>query len=83
MISTGEVFWVLDDSKKGQKLLKESFNIASIIDKEKLIAIIDVKELTTINKKMIQSGMDLKYVGTKKKTLEDLFLKLTEKQKIL
>jgi len=83
MISTGEVFWVLDDSKKGQKLLKENFNIESIIDKEKMIAIIDVKELTTINKKMIQSGMDLKYVETKKKTLEDLFLKLTEKQKIL
>lgn len=82
MISSGEVFWVLNDSKKGQHLLKKHFSIESTIDKEKLNAIIDVNELTKINKKFIQSGIDLKYVGTKKKTLEDLFLSLTEKQKI-
>lgn len=82
MISSGEIFWVLNDSKKGQHLLKKHFNIESTIDKEKLSAIIDVNELGKINKKFIKSGIDLKYVGTKKKTLEDLFLSLTEKQKI-
>jgi ABC-2 type transport system ATP-binding protein len=82
MISSGEIFWVLNDSKKGQHLLKKHFKIESTIDKEKLSAIIDVNELAKINRKFIQSGIDLKYVGTKKKTLEDLFLSLTEKQKI-
>jgi ABC-2 type transport system ATP-binding protein len=82
MISSGEIFWVLNDSKKGQHLLKKHFKIESTIDKEKLSAIIDINELAKINRKFIQSGIDLKYVGTKKKTLEDLFLSLTEKQKI-
>ena len=82
MISTGEVYWVLNDLKKGQKLLKEFFCVGSIIHKEQLIALIDLKELTRINKKFIESGIDLEYVGTKKKTLEDLFLEVTEKQNI-
>ncbi|MFO7887247.1 MAG: ABC transporter ATP-binding protein [Eubacteriales bacterium] len=82
MISTGEVFWILNDSQKGQEILKRIFNIESVISREQLTAVIDLKELPKINKKFIQSDIDLKYVGTKKKTLEDLFLSLTEKQKI-
>jgi len=82
MISTGEVFWILNDSQKGQEILKRIFNIESVISREQLTAVIDLKELPKINKKLIQSDIDLKYVGTKKKTLEDLFLSLTEKQKI-
>lgn len=80
IISTGEVFWVLDNLEKGQALLKTHFHTSSTIYNEQLTAIVDVKILPKINQIFIQEGLALKYVSTKNRTLEDLFLTLTDNQ---
>ncbi|NLC66165.1 MAG: ABC transporter ATP-binding protein [Clostridium sp.] len=82
VLSTGEVVWTLDDPKKAQSVLKNSFNIDSSIDLKDLIALVDVEMLSEINKTLVNSGLEIKYVENRKRTLEDLFLTLTDKHKI-
>lgn len=82
VLSTGEVVWKLDDPKKAQFILKNEFNIDSSMDEKGLLALIDVAVLSEINKTFFQSGLEIEYVENKKRTLEDLFLTLTDKHKI-
>lgn len=82
IISTDEVFWVLNDPEKGQELLKNDFNIESSIIEEKLIASLDIEKLHEINENIIKAGIELKYVASKNRKLEDLFLTLTDNQKV-
>ncbi|MDY0235225.1 MAG: ABC transporter ATP-binding protein [Gudongella sp.] len=82
LISTGEVYWILNDPLKGKALLKNIFKMDSRIENESLVALVEVDMISKINKEFIHEGLDLKYVSTKKRTLEDLFLSLTDAQKI-
>jgi len=41
---------------------------------KKLIALVSVEMLSEINKTLFNSGIEIKYVENKKRTLEDLFL---------
>ncbi|OJF94640.1 ABC transporter ATP-binding protein [Alkalibacterium sp. 20] len=82
LLSTGEVIWTLDDPKKAQEILKNKFNIASSIEAQNLNALVDVEMLAEINKTLFNLGFEIKYVENKKRTLEDLFLALTGKNKI-
>lgn len=83
IISTGEVFWTLDHPKKGQELLKTHFQIESVIDNNTLTAAnLDAQNLPKINQVFIQAGIELQYVSTKNRTLEDLFLTLTDNQTV-
>ncbi|WP_034551802.1 ABC transporter ATP-binding protein [Carnobacterium funditum] len=82
ILSTGEVVWTVDNPKKAQAVLKNNFNVASSIDAKKLIALVSVEMLSEINKTLFNSGIEIKYVENKKRTLEDLFLTLTDKHKI-
>lgn len=82
VLSTGEVIWKLDDLQKAQSILKNTFNIDSSIDEKGLLALIDVGMLSKINKTFFHSGIEIEYIENKKRTLEDLFLTLTDKHKI-
>ena len=82
LLNTQEIFWVLDDNKKGLELLKKLCNIDCKILGNKLEAVIDLSKLAEINASFIREGLKLKFVDNKHKTLEDLFLNLTEGNKI-
>lgn len=83
LLNTQEVFWVLDDNLKGKELLKKLWGINSDIIDEKLEAAVDLSILSQINKSFLEEGLMLKFVDNKHKTLEDLFLNLTEGNKII
>ena len=82
VLSTGEVVWVLDDCAAAKKILKEKFDIDASIISGKLSALVDLEKLAKVNKLLIDSGVNLQLVENRKRTLEDLFLSLTEKHKI-
>ena len=82
IIGAGEVFWVMNNPKKGQQLLKNNFQIEAVIHNNQLTAVVDVQSLPKINQALIQAGIELQYVSTKNRTLEDLFLTLTDNQKV-
>ncbi|WP_368645717.1 ABC transporter ATP-binding protein [Alkalibacterium putridalgicola] len=79
---TGEVVWTLDDPKKAQSILKNTFEVEAAIAGHTLRATVDPGKLSEINKTLIESGFDITYVENKKRTLEDLFLSLTDKHTI-
>lgn len=79
---TGEVVWTLDDPKKAQLLLKNTFEVEAAVAGHTLRATVDPERLSEINKILIDSGFDVTYVENKKRTLEDLFLSLTDKHTI-
>lgn len=82
VLATGEVVWTVNDPKKAQSVLKNKFTLDSTIDAKNVTALADVGRLSEINKAFIYSGIEIKYVENKKRTLEDLFLTLTDKHKI-
>lgn len=83
LVATQEVFWILNDNEKGKTLLKELWNIDSSIINGRLEATLDLSKLYEINSSFLDSGLKLKFVENKHKTLEDLFLSLTEGNKII
>ncbi|MCA9765511.1 MAG: ABC transporter ATP-binding protein [Carnobacterium sp.] len=82
VLSTGEVVWTVDNPEKVQVVLKKRFEIASTINGNELTALVDVEKLLKINRTLFDLGFEIKYVENKKRTLEDLFLTLTDKHKI-
>lgn len=82
VLATGKVVWIVDDPKKAQSILKNKFNVDSSVDAKALLASVSVEMITEINKAFFHSGLEIKYVENKKRTLEDLFLTLTDKHKI-
>lgn len=82
VLATGKVVWIVDDPKKAQSILKNKFNVDSSVDAKALLASVSVEMITEINKAFFHSGLEIKYVENKKRTLEDLFLILTDKHKI-
>lgn len=82
IISTGEVVWTLNTPKKGKEILSTHFQIESIINNNQLTAEVDVQSLPKINQAFVQAGIELQYVSTKNRTLEDLFLTLTDNQAV-
>lgn len=81
VLSTGEVVWTVDDPNKAQFVLKNTFNCNSFIDGKTVRALIDVNVLSEINKTLIESNLKINYIENKKRTLEDLFLTLTDQNK--
>jgi ABC-2 type transport system ATP-binding protein len=78
LLNTQEIFWILDDNKKGQEILKDTYGINSKINDGKLEAAIDKSKISDINTSFIREGLKLQFVDNKHKTLEDLFLDITE-----
>jgi ABC-2 type transport system ATP-binding protein len=78
LLNTQEIFWILDDNKKGQEILKDTYGINSKINDGKLETAIDKSKISDINTSFIREGLKLEFVDNKHKTLEDLFLDITE-----
>ncbi|EOD00589.1 ABC transporter ATP-binding protein [Caldisalinibacter kiritimatiensis] len=79
-----KVIWCLSNSKKASTLLYEKWNLKTkVINNKTLTGTIDNYDLTTINKFLIKNGINIKYVQRKNNTLEELFLELTEGDKIV
>jgi ABC-2 type transport system ATP-binding protein len=78
LLNTQEVFWILDDNKKAMDILSDIWVVSSKIHGEKLVASIDKSIISEINASFIREGLKLQYVDNKHKTLEDLFLNITE-----
>lgn len=83
LLNTKEVFWILDDNEKGKKILRDTWKIDSQISEEKLEAEVDLAKLGEINNSFFKEGLNIKFVTNKNKSLEDLFLRLTEGNKII
>ncbi|MBC8059201.1 MAG: ABC transporter ATP-binding protein [Clostridiaceae bacterium] len=83
LLSTQEIFWAVDNNEKALALLQETFNITGKIVKDKIEAAIDVSMLPEINASFLKGGLRLKFVDNKHKTLEDLFLDITEGANII
>ena len=83
LLNTKEVFWILDDNEKGRQILKNLWKIDSEIIGEKLEAEIDLTKLSEINNSFFKEGLMIKFVTNKNKTLEDLFLRLTDGNQII
>ena len=83
LINDKEIFFVLSDNQKGVEILKNKWNINSLIKDDKIVAKIDISQLEEINSSFIQEGLKIKFVNTSQKTLEDLFLTLTESNSIV
>lgn len=83
LISDKEVSFVLSDNSKGIKILKDKWNIDSLLTNNKIIAKVDVSKIEKINSSFIEEGIAIKFVSINQKTLEDLFLSLTESNSIV
>lgn len=83
LIANQEVFFVLSDNQKGIEVLKNNWNIDSSIKDGRIEAKIDISKLEEINYSFIQEGIMIKFVNTNQKTLEDLFLTLTEGNSVI
>jgi len=83
LTSNQDVFFVLSDNQRGIKLLKSKWNIDSSLRDDRIIAKVDISKLEEINSSFIQEGLMIKFVNTSQKTLEDLFLALTEGDTII
>lgn len=78
LIESQEVFWVLSDNKKGLEILKRYWDIEGEISDEKLIAKVDLSQVSKINDSFNKENLSIKFADKKQRTLEDLFLDITE-----
>ncbi|EXJ23073.1 ABC transporter, ATP-binding protein [Alkalibacterium sp. AK22] len=82
ILATGEAVWTVNEPEKAQQLIKDRFGLETTRAPEGLKALVDMDTLPAINKTLIEAGFEISFVDNKKRTLEDLFLELTEKDKI-
>ncbi|OAA94134.1 ABC transporter ATP-binding protein [Clostridium coskatii] len=83
LLSNQGVFWVLSDNEKGRKILEENWKVKGNVVEERLEANVSLEKLQEINSCFVERGLMIKYVDNKNKTLEDLFLNLTEGNQII
>jgi ABC-2 type transport system ATP-binding protein len=83
LINDKEVSFVLSNNTKGIEILKNKWNINNSIKDDRIIAKVDISKPEEINSSFIQEGLMIKFVNTNQKTLEDLFLTLTEGTSII
>ena len=83
LLNNQGVFWVLSDNEKGRKILEENWKVKGNIVEERLEAKVSLEKLQEINSCFVEQGLMIKYVDNKNKTLEDLFLNLTEGNQIV
>lgn len=84
LVNSGEVVWILNDNEKGKNFLKKRWGIHTKIINDKLEGNFDdISVIENINSSIIREGLKIKFVERKPKTLEELFLKLTEGNQII
>ena len=84
IINDYRIEWQLDDPTKAISLLREHWQIeATQLKKNILSADIGTHPLDKLNEFFIKEGLALTYCTIKQKTLEDLFLDLTQNDEIV
>lgn len=83
LINEQEVFFVLNNNEKGLEFLKNNWNIDGFLKDGRIEAKVDLSKLEEINLSLITEGLKIKFVNTRHKTLEDLFLSLTEEDTMI
>lgn len=83
LLSTGEVTWDVDQVSLAQSILEDNYQLDVTMNNGLLSALVNPLDLSNINQDIIHAGIKLKYVSSKNRTLEDLFLSITDNQKIL
>ena len=83
LLSTQEIFWAVDNNEKALEVLQNVWHITGKIVKAKIEASIDMSKLPEINASFLKEGLRLSFVDNKHKTLEDLFLDITEGANII
>ncbi|AGY78143.1 ABC transporter ATP-binding protein [Clostridium autoethanogenum] len=83
LLNNQGVFWVLSDNEKGRKILEKNWKVKGNVVEERLEANVSLEKLQEINSCFVERGLMIKYVDNKNKTLEDLFLNLTEGNQII
>lgn len=82
LISSSEISWDMVPLDKGKSFLASHFQINARIEDGQLKAVVDFKTLPSINAALITAGFQIKTVNLTQESLENLFLGLTEHQKI-
>jgi ABC-2 type transport system ATP-binding protein len=77
LLFSNQIYWTLDHPKKGKNILESKFDIEANIIENQLVASLPEHLIESVNTVFMNEGIKIKYVSTKKKTLEDLFLELT------
>lgn len=83
IINSKDIFFILNDNKRGIEILKNKWNINASIKDDRIVANFDISKIEEINTSFIEEGLRIKFVNTSQKTLEDLFLNLTEGNNII
>ncbi|WP_425448857.1 ABC transporter ATP-binding protein [Dethiothermospora halolimnae] len=83
LLSEKSVTWEIEDVDKGLKILKEKWDIESIIvEGNRINTYIDDDLIKDINRTFFKENVGVKYVYNQQKSLEELFLEITEGDEI-
>ncbi len=78
------ILWKVRDIQLGKKILEEEFQAAVTIKEDQtLLAFIGEEQVPGINKRFMEADVGLIYASRNQKSLEDLFLALTEGDEIV
>ncbi len=78
------IIWKIKEIQQGKKLLEEEFQATvQIKEDQTLLAFIGEEKVAMVNKRFMEEDLGLIYVNKNQKSLEDLFLSLTEGDEIV
>ena len=82
LLTSNEIMWKTSDNVKAFQLLVGKIGQVKIV-RDALFAPLGDEALPELNRMLFNAGIDIHQVTIKEKTLEELFLQLTENQKIV
>lgn len=78
------IIWKIKEIQQGKKLLEEEFQaLVQIKEDQTLLAFLEEDKVAMVNKRFMEEDLGLIYVNKNQKSLEDLFLSLTEGDEIV
>jgi len=82
LLSSDEVMWKTNEVHRAYTLIQNHVGSATIV-RDTILAPLSKEALPKLNKMLFNAGIEIEQVSVKEKTLEELFLQLTENQKIV
>lgn len=78
------ITWQVREAEKAKKLIEEEFNaLVQMKEDQSLLAFVTEEQVPLINQRFMEKDLGLIYVNKNQKSLEDLFLNLTEGDEIV
>jgi len=81
LLTSKEVMWTTNDVHRAYDLIRGRISEASLV-RNRILAPLNQEALPEINRMLFNAGIEIEQVAVKEKTLEALFLELTENQHI-